>query len=41
MEAVGVGSDGAGTGAGELGDTGPEDIEISAQFQNCSIVQGR
>lgn len=34
--AVGVGGEGAGTGAGVVGATGPSEMEISAQFQNCS-----
>ena len=38
---VGVGCDGAGSGAGVVGETGPVEIEISAQFQNCSADQGR
>lgn len=38
MGAVGVGAVGAGTGDGVVGATGPDEMEISAQFQNCSVV---
>ena len=38
---VGTGCEGAGIGAGELGATGPEEMDTSAQFQNCSVDVGQ
>ena len=33
-----TGGEGAGRGADEIGAMGPEEIETSAQFQNCSEI---
>jgi hypothetical protein len=35
-----IGGEGAGIGADDGGGTGPLEIEISAQFQNCSAKEG-